>query len=130
MPYRARAIVLEDGALRVLERAVDGVGDPAVETSDGFERPLAFGPRVSVVDAVVGVQADLADRGDVDHVVHPPIPGPRESVPGLLAGGGFQVCGAGPGREPVAVGEAGHVADVGQDSSSNHGADAGDVHQP
>ena len=76
---------------------------------------LALGSLASVVGPAVGVEADLGDRGDVDHVVHPPVPGPGEPVPVLLTGGGVQGCGAGPGREPVAVGEPGDVADVGQD---------------
>ena len=52
-----------------------GVGDPALETSDCFEWLLAFGSLASVVGAAFGVEADLAHRGDVDHVVHPPVPG-------------------------------------------------------
>jgi hypothetical protein len=39
------------------------------------------------------------------------------------------VCGAGPGREPVAVGESGHVPDVGEDPGCHHRPDAGQVHQ-
>ena len=40
--------------------------------SSGF---LALGSFASVVGAAVGVETDLADRGDVDHVVHPSVPG-------------------------------------------------------
>jgi hypothetical protein len=54
---------------------------------------------------------------------------PREPVSDLLAGGGVQGCGACPGREPVAVGEPGDVADVGQDPGGDDRADAGQVHQ-
>ena len=50
-------------------------------------------------------------------------------MPDLLARGGVQGCGAGPGREPVAVGEPGDVADVGQDPGRDDGSDAGQVHQ-
>ena len=95
-----------------------------------FHRLLAVGALASVVGAAVGVEADLGDRGDVDHVVHPPVPGPREPVAVLLAGGGVEGCGAGPGREPVAVGEPGDVADVGQDPGGDDGSDAVEVHQP
>ena len=42
-------------------------------------------------------------------------------MPILLARGCVQRCRAGPGGEPVAVSEAGHVADVGQDAGSNDG---------
>ena len=73
------------------------------------------GELAPVVGPAVGVQTDLADRSDVDQVVHPPVPGPGEPVPDLLTGGGIDRCGAGPGREPVPVGEPGHVPDVGQD---------------
>src|SRR5688572_29955381 len=77
VPSRTRADVLGDGALCVLEElAVDGVGDPSLEAPDRLERLLALGPLASVVGAAVGVEADLADRGDVDHVVHPSVPGP------------------------------------------------------
>ncbi|WP_222130095.1 hypothetical protein [Nocardioides deserti] len=76
MPSRTRANVLDSGTLCVLEQlAVDGVGDPALEAPDGLEGLLAFGSLAPVVGAAVGVEADLADRGDVDHVVHPPVSG-------------------------------------------------------
>ena len=94
-----------------------------------FELGLAGGELAPVVGPALGVEADLADRGDVDHVVHPPVPGPGEPVPDLLAGGGVQRCGAGPGREPVAVGEPGDVADVGQDPGGDDRSDTGQVHQ-
>jgi hypothetical protein len=67
--------------------AIDGVGDPALQAPDRLERLLALGPLASVVGPAVGVEADLADRGDVDHVVDPPVPGPAETVPVLLARG-------------------------------------------
>ena len=47
----------------------------------------------------------------------------------LLPGGRIQRGGAGPGREAVAVGEAGDVADVGEDPSSDDGSDTPKVHQ-
>ena len=46
-----------------------------------------------------------------------------------LAGGCFDRCGSGPGREPVAVGEPGHIRDVGQNPGCHDGPDAGQVHQ-
>ena len=71
--------------LCVLEQlAVDGVGDPSLQAPDRFEGLLALGSLASVVDPAVGVEADLADRGDVNHVVHPPVPGPGEAVAILL----------------------------------------------
>lgn len=39
----------------------------------------------------------------------------------LFTRGGVQGCGAGPGREPVAVDEPGGVTDIGQDAGSDHG---------
>ena len=92
-------------------------------------RGLAGGELASVVGAALGVVAELDDRGDVDDVVHPPVPGPGEPVSDLLTGGGVDGCGAGPGREPVAVGEPGDVADVGQDPCGAGRADAVDLHQ-
>src|SRR6478752_5212267 len=75
VPSRARAIVFDGSALRVLDQlAVDRVRDPSLEAADRLERLLAFGSLASVVGAAVGVESDLADRGDVDHVVHPPVP--------------------------------------------------------
>jgi len=72
VPSRART-----GALGVgQELAVDDVGDSAFETPDGLEGFLALGSLASVVGAAFGVEAELGDRGDVDHVVHPTVPGP------------------------------------------------------
>jgi hypothetical protein len=51
-------------------------------------------------------------------------------VADLGAGGGVEWGGAGPGGEPVAVGEAGDVADVGQDPGGAGRADAVEAHQP
>src|SRR5664279_5846319 len=118
VPSRARDITPwragEYGSCGVGEElAVEGVGDPALETTQRFELGLAGGLLAPVVGPAVGVEADLADRGDVDHVVHPSVPGSGEPVAVLLAGGGVQGCGAGPGGEPVAVGASGAVADVG-----------------
>jgi hypothetical protein len=57
------------------------------------------------------------------------VPGAGEAVPDLLPGGRVQGCGAGPRGEPVAVGEPGDVADVGQDPGGHDRADTGQVHQ-
>jgi hypothetical protein len=76
-----------------------------------------------------GVEADLGGGGDVDHVVHPAVPGAGEAVSDDLSGGGFDGGGAGPRGVPVAVGEPGDVAGVGQGASSDDGADPGQVHQ-
>ena len=90
-------------------------------------RLLAGGSLAPVVGPALGVEAELGDRGDVDHVVHPPVPGPGEPVPVLLTGGGVQAvrcrsrtrtgCGRrtgrclrrrpGPGRRPPARRRAG-----------------------
>ncbi|MEO5665222.1 MAG: hypothetical protein ABIR39_18310 [Nocardioides sp.] len=51
-------------------------------------------------------------------------------MPVLLTRGRIQGCGAGPRRETVAVGEPGHVTEVGQDAGSDDGSDAVKVHQP
>jgi hypothetical protein len=48
---------------------------------------------------------------------------------GFAPRGGVQGCGAGPGGEPVAVGEPGDVTDVGEDPRGDHRPDAGQVHQ-
>ena len=47
----------------------------------------------------------------------------------MLAAGGVDGGGAGPGREVAAVGEPGDVADVGEDPGGAGRADAMDVHQ-
>ena len=57
-------------------------------------------------------------------------PARGQPVPDLVAGGGVQRCGAGRRRAVVAVGEPGHVADVGQDAGGAGGADAEQVHPP
>jgi hypothetical protein len=90
---------------------------------------LPLGSFAPVVGLSVAVEADLANRGDVDNVVNPPVPGPGQPVPAVLAGGGVHRGGPGPGREPVPVGEPGHVPDVGQHPGGDHRADTTEVHQ-
>jgi hypothetical protein len=81
--------VTDVGSLRVgAQLAVERVGDPALEAAQRFELGLAGRELAPVVGPTFGVEADLADRGDVDHVVHPTVSSPREAVPVLLAGGG------------------------------------------
>jgi hypothetical protein len=65
----------------------------------------------------------------VDHVVDPAIAGPGEPMAVLLTGRGIQGSGAGPGSEPVAVGEPSDVTDVGQDPRSHDSADTVDLHE-
>lgn len=108
VPSRARVHVLARGGRGVGdELAVDGVGDPALEAPQGLEWLLALGALALVVGPPVGGQSELCDRGDVDHVVDPAVAGPGEAVSVVLPGGGVQGCGPVPGREAVAVGEAG-----------------------
>jgi hypothetical protein len=77
--------------------SVDDVGESPFEAAPGFQRGLAGGELAPVVGAALGVVAQLDYRGDVQNVVHPPVPGPRQPVPDLLAGGCVQGGGAGPG---------------------------------
>ena len=110
MPSRVRAFC----ALGVGDELfVDGIGDASLETTDGLLWLLPRSSLPAVVGAALAVQAQLGDRGDVDHVVDPAVPGPRKPVAVLLTGGSVEWCGAGPGREPVAVGEPSDVTDVG-----------------
>ena len=90
---------------------------------------LPGGELAPVVGPAGRIEADLVDGGDVDDVVGLAVAGAREAVADLLAGGGVQRRGPGPGREPVAVGEPGDVADVGEDACSDDGSDTGEVHQ-
>ena len=48
-------------------------------------------------------------------------------MPVLLTRRGVQGCGAGPGCEPVAVGEPGHVTDIGQDPGRHHRPDTAKI---
>jgi hypothetical protein len=111
------------------ELSIDGVGDPGLKAPDRLEGLLARRWLASVVGLPVGVESDLADRGDVDHVVHPPVPGAGESVAVLLTGGRIECGGACPGSEAVAIGEPVHVSDIGTGRGIHHRADAADVHQ-
>ena len=109
--------------------SVDGIRYPPLEAAHRLHRLLAVSALASVVGASVGVQAELGDRGDVDHVVHPSVSGTGEAVTVLLTGGGIKGRGAGPGGEPIPIGEPSHVADVREDPGRHHGPDAMDLHQ-
>jgi len=128
VPSRARTRLRIGSALLVGEQlAIDGIGDPALETPHCLEGLLALGPLTSVGSPTLGIETDLGDRGNVDHVVDPPVPRSGEPVPVLLTRRGVQGCGAGPGREPVAVGEPGHVTDIGQDPGRHHRPDTAKI---
>ena len=100
-------------------------------------------PRVSAPPQGSGWWAELTEfgtgngrwrRGHSDTAFRVPqlgqYRGPGLPAPVLLARGRVQGCGAGPGREPVAVGEPGNVTDVGQRPGGEHGTDTAQVRQP
>jgi hypothetical protein len=127
VPSRARVGALSVGCVGVGNQlSIDGVGDPSFETPQRFQGLLALGSLAPVVGPAVGVDAELGDGGDVDDVVDASVAGPGEPVPVLLTGGRVEWGGAGPGREPVAVGEPGDVADRRQDARCDDRADAVD----
>ena len=81
------------------------------------------------VGPTLGVEANLGGGGDVDHVVHPPVPaetaGAGRSPRRTLRSGRC------PSRRRTGSGRrTGHVTDVGQRSGGHDGSDAGQVHQP
>src|SRR6478672_10000446 len=97
VPSRTRLRALDLGGCGVGdELAIDGVGDPAREAPHRFEGLLALGTLASVVGPPFGVEPELGDRGDVDDVVDPAVPGPGQAVSVVLPGGRVQGCGAGP----------------------------------
>ena len=111
-----------------------GVKDTFFVVCDGLKGlPEVVGnvwPQATVQTCVIhllrntGV-AELDDGHDVQGPVDPPVAGAGEPVAFLVAGGGVQRCGAVPGGEPVPVGEAADVADVGEQPGGAGGADAG-----
>jgi hypothetical protein len=110
------------------ELAVDGVGDASLEAAPGLLGGLGLLELAAVVDAAFGVEPDLRHGGDVQEG------GSaagclEEPVSDLFAGGGVDGCGAGPGREVVAVGASGDVADVVEGPGGAGGADPGQLHQ-
>ena len=62
------------------ELLVDGVGDASFQRSEGFFSGFAFSLFPVVVDAALGVVADLGDRGHVDGMVQHPVSSHRQSV--------------------------------------------------
>ncbi len=104
--------------------SIEGVGDTSLEAAHRLERLFPSSELAPVVGPARGVQADLTGGGDVDHVVGLAVPSSGQPVPDHLPGGRLDRSGTGPGREPVPVGEPGHVPDVGQDPGG-HGSDPG-----
>src|ERR1039458_1455163 len=87
----------------------------AAQAAHGFHRGLAVGKAPPVVAAARGVVAQLDDPGHVEHVVDPAVACAAEPVADVLAAGGVDRGGAGPGCEVAAAGEAADVADISQD---------------
>ena len=85
--------------------------------------------RAVEVGAALGGVAQLDGGHDVQHPVDLSVPAAREPVAHVVAGGGVDGCGAGPGREVVAVREPGDVADLDQQPRGAGGADAVQVQQ-
>ncbi len=100
------------------ELAVDDVGQAPTQAAHRFHRRYAVGEAAPVVAGARSVGAQLHEPGHVEHVVEPPVAGSRQAVADVLAAGGVDWRGAGLGREVAAVGEAGDVADVGEDPDS------------
>ena len=91
MPSRTRLRAVDLSGCGVAdELVIEGVGDPALQAPHRFEGLLALSALAPVLGPLVGVQPQLGDRGDVDDVVHPTVPGPGEAVPVALPGGGVQ----------------------------------------
>jgi hypothetical protein len=111
VPARARAGV----GLRVGEQlSTDRVEDPALETGHGLLGLLALGfACVGRVRRAVGVEMELGDRSDVDHVIHPSVPGAREAMAVPLAGGCVPVVRCRSRTRTGCGGEAGDVPEVG-----------------
>jgi hypothetical protein len=61
------------------EMSTNGIRDPSLEASHGFHPDLAAGEFAAVVSAAGGGESDLGCRGDVEHVVHLPVPGQRSA---------------------------------------------------
>jgi hypothetical protein len=67
------------------QMAEDCVGDAPLQTSQRLHRCLRLGELAAVVGAAFGVVTDLHDRGNVQQVIHPPAPRPRQPVVDVLA---------------------------------------------
>ena len=127
MPSRARAACCWLGVGG--QPPVDGIRQAPAQAAHRFHAGLPGGELALVVGAARSVIAQLDDACHIQHVVQPAIPGAGQAVAGVLSAGGVDGGGASPGGEVVAVGEAGDVADVGEDSGGTGGADPVDVHQ-
>jgi hypothetical protein len=95
-------------------RRRDRASAPHVSTRVGARRSRA---------AVAVRLSDLGDGGHVDGVVDPAVPAPAQAVDLAAAGGDLDRRGAVAGGEVVAVAEAGHVADLGDDGGGDDRAD-------
>jgi hypothetical protein len=101
------------GVRRFVEHlSIDHIGQPSFEGAHGLHRRPAGGESAPVVGAAWRIAAELDDGHDVQDPVDAPVPGPGQAVALLVAGGGVQGCGAVPGGEVAAAGEAVDVADV------------------
>jgi len=99
----------------VVEQAgVDDVGQSTFEGTHGHHRGHAAGLAPVVIGAAFGGVPQLHDRQDVQRPVDAAVAGTGESMPLLVAGGRIERCGALPGGEPVPVGEAVDITDVGE----------------
>ena len=65
---------------------VDHIGQSPTQATQGFQAGLSLGQLPLVGAAAGGVVPDLADRGDVEHVVEPPVAGAGQPMPDLGAG--------------------------------------------
>ena len=105
----------------VEHRAVDDVGEASFEAAHGFVGGFAARLLAVVVGAAFGGVAELDDGHDVQDPVDLPVPASGEPVADVVAGGGVDGGGAGPGREVAAVGEPGDVADLDQQPGAPEG---------
>jgi hypothetical protein len=85
MPSRARALATDFPLPGIGDRAAeDDVGESPLWASQRFERGLAGREFASVVDAALGVVAQLDDGRDVQDVVEPAVAGAGEPVADLF----------------------------------------------
>ena len=118
---------MSDGV--VDEVAEDDVGEPSFQGTHRLHGGLALGLAAVEVGAARSWIPELDGGHDVQGPVDLAVPGPREPVPDLVAGGGVDECGAVPGRKVVAVGESRDVADLDEQPGCAGGSDAGQVGQ-
>jgi len=122
VPSRARLRLRAVGVGE--ELAVGGVVDVALQRTDGVFL-VCLGELAVEVDAAIGVQlANLADRGQVQRVVEPPVASLRDAVDDPPAGGSLDRSGAVVSGEVIAADEAGHVAGEADEVAGDDGPDA------